>query len=508
MQSISCYLNSVMTEILKGHVCIFRSHGHSSRQNGGGSESSDLSSVELELLPPTFAIQRSSAPTIETLTREKVGVHTNSIVVNANVPVLSVQRGQKTLNGGANDKHSYSSSSNESDISKNSFHARSKQEIITPKSSAFLNTVPKSSALTNTATRSSGVGIDVKRPESKAIEKKGGVTQVDFRGVLKKVSGVHPNDADSNGHSKKLVSNIDLTRPKSNESGKDLSQRKAIFEGSSQNKPNSVLNGKSHSGLQVKHKDKVTTDKLDSARKQFESNVSNTQNDFRSVLKTKADTSGIGKDNFAQKLKSNDKPKASQALQHDFRSVLKQTKEFEEKDSVNKKPVDTTYRRSSEHKVKIPSAFENSTTFARKRSNPGLSLDISREKPKPDFARSSRGDRLKEITEKLEFKTVSNPSGEKTISEGKSDGDVTILRPIPRRLSQTKPSNMETSPRRLSQSKTQVSEVKPVFKDRLENKSVEYGKEVVLECQVAGTPNPDIFWSVNNKEIKVGSKII
>ena len=45
--------------------------------------------------------------------------------------------------------------------------------------------------------------------------------------------------------------------------------------------------------------------------------------------------------------------------------------------------------------------------------------------------------------------------------------------------------------------------LKPEFKNSMEDKTVPYGSEVVLECQVTGKPDPNIAWAINNKEIKV-----
>lgn len=44
--------------------------------------------------------------------------------------------------------------------------------------------------------------------------------------------------------------------------------------------------------------------------------------------------------------------------------------------------------------------------------------------------------------------------------------------------------------------------IKPEFTNPMEDRLVPYGSEVVLECQVTGKPDPDIAWAINDNEIK------
>lgn len=468
----------------------FRSQG-SSKQNGGESESSDISTVELEILRPTFAVQRSSAPLLEASHSDKHAVRTYNIV-RTNVPVLHAQtqysednfginsayKEKQRANGGFTDTTSSTCSSLDSDVSKNS------------------------TSIKNSSQSFAGISLSSKKtktPETLVVEKKGGVNQLDFRGVLKKNPTKHLNDADSNGHSKKLVSDFTTPRLKQKENRVDLSQRKALFEGGS---VQNGINVNSNSTV-VRRKESGTNDKIIQARKQFEDNVSDTHSDFRSLLKPQNDSSVIGKESSTGK-----SPKPEPVSQHDFRSVLKPRVEPDQRDKAVLKEPYAKSTVQSDKKIKIPAAFE-SVEKVKRRPDPRLSLDIGRDRPKIDASRSVRNNRLKEITDKLEFKSVLKPSdSEKIRSQDKQNGEVTVLRPIPRRLSQTKPTNMDATPRRLSQSKSSVMEVKPVFKDSLVDKSVEYGSEVVLECHVTGSPNPDICWSINDKEIKVKKFII
>ena len=55
----------------------------------------------------------------------------------------------------------------------------------------------------------------------------------------------------------------------------------------------------------------------------------------------------------------------------------------------------------------------------------------------------------------------------------------------------------------LKEPKPRIRTVKPTFKNQLVDQTVPYGSEVILECQVTGKPDPEIKWSINDKEIKV-----
>ena len=50
--------------------------------------------------------------------------------------------------------------------------------------------------------------------------------------------------------------------------------------------------------------------------------------------------------------------------------------------------------------------------------------------------------------------------------------------------------------------------VRPEFTNPMEDQLVPYGSEVVLECQVTGEPDPDIAWAINNNKIKVICKYV
>ena len=467
-------------------VVYFRSQG-SSKQNGGESESSDISTAELEILRPTFAIKRSSAPVLDVTQSETYTAKTVNIV-RTHVPVTHAQRkpsGDINLSGF---KNSYTEK-----LNTNGGHTD------TTSSSSLESEVSKgSSQRKNSSSVFGAISLSkpTKKAESQVVETKRGVNQVDFRGVLKK--NPSPWEPESNGIARKPVSNPVTPILRRKENHLDLTQRKALFEadGAHSNKNSSET-------INTKRKDSGTCEKINLARKQFEDNVSSAQSDFRSVLKPKKnETSGVkGKENSPVKPQ---KIKPELLPQHDFRSVLKAKHEAEHKDTINFKTLEARPAKTHDLKVKIPAAFDN-VEKVKRRPEPRLSLDISRDRPKIDPARSVRNNRLKEITDKLEFKSVLKPiDTEKIRTQEKQNGEVTVLRPIPRRLSNSKQTNMDAAaPRRLSQSKGSMMEVKPVFKELLDDKSVEYGSEVVLECQVTGQPNPDISWSVNDTEIRV-----
>ena len=67
---------------------------------------------------------------------------------------------------------------------------------------------------------------------------------------------------------------------------------------------------------------------------------------------------------------------------------------------------------------------------------------------------------------------------------------------------------LKNPPTVIKEPKHRMRTLKPSFKNHLMDQTVPYGSEVVLECHVAGKPEPDIKWSINNKEIKVRSSLI
>lgn len=456
-------------------MSFYRSHG--GKQNGHESESSDLSSVELEILQPTFAIQRSSAPVVETpvLTAHKI--------VPDNKPRDSYLPADKHSLNPKNTDIELTNSSFESDRSKNSWVKR--QEDSTLRNSAPVNAVLRKTEVAN----------NTNKPEQRGTEKKGEVSQVDFRGVLKR--NVAKNDVAATG---KLETNLKSPKLREKEETTKLSQKRALFEKDNQeNKSHSVINGKSSDHIR---KNSGTSEKISLARKQFEKGVSCTQSDFRSVLKQKPESSVFEKDRFIGNHDSRNKYKNEPVSNQDFKRILKYRQNLDLKEKQPLKISDHKSALNGNRDRKI-NAFESSEKD-NSRTGPKRSWDSERDKLKLDLPTSSRNDNIKELTKNWEFKSVLKPNEtDKLRSQETHNGDVPVLKPVPRRLSQTKHLSMDTNPRRLSQSKLPVGEIEPVFKDRLENKSVEYGSEVVLQCQVSGSPNPDISWCVNDKEIKV-----
>lgn len=62
---------------------------------------------------------------------------------------------------------------------------------------------------------------------------------------------------------------------------------------------------------------------------------------------------------------------------------------------------------------------------------------------------------------------------------------------------------LKNPPTEIKERSPRTRTLKPEFKSELIDKTVPYGSEVVLECQVTGKPDPEIKWSINDKEIKV-----
>lgn len=78
--------------------------------------------------------------------------------------------------------------------------------------------------------------------------------------------------------------------------------------------------------------------------------------------------------------------------------------------------------------------------------------------------------------------------------------DKTIIAKIEEELNKSPDMTEKPEPR--------LGMTKPEFKTKMEDKTVPYGSEVILECQVTGKPDPDVTWSINNKEIKVNLFIL
>ena len=47
------------------------------------------------------------------------------------------------------------------------------------------------------------------------------------------------------------------------------------------------------------------------------------------------------------------------------------------------------------------------------------------------------------------------------------------------------------------------TKARPVIATELVNMAVTEGDPVELSCRVSGTPSPEVYWYMNNKEIKV-----
>ncbi|KAL4216907.1 hypothetical protein ACF0H5_023367 [Mactra antiquata] len=343
----------------------------------------------------------------------------------------------------------------------------------------------------------------VKKSDDLVIEKKGGITQVDFRGVLKnKQSKVNslPNVAlDQNGHSNKLLNNKDLFREASNESKKISSPKSQFVESRSDIKSNP----RSVHVVQSKDPGNKPVGKISEALRKFEENSENAKTDYKSVLKGKTTTDS----NSEVKLRNTKSD--GQNSQLDFRSVLKKKEEvksasFVDKDkkfkleSINKDSLNNT---SFENKSIQKQRAELVLNVRKKSFEIPRSPKVEEKKSddKPNFAQSYTEKRGESNFEVQSVKPKVN-SGEKELTEFRSvlvksdrvkakdnPNQSEIIRPIPRRLSQSKGLSMDKLPN---------------VEESLKDTSVDYGSEVTLTCHVTGVPQPDISWTINNKEIK------
>ncbi|XP_052235177.1 myosin light chain kinase, smooth muscle-like isoform X3 [Dreissena polymorpha] len=475
------------------------------------SEGSDISSSEAEQFKSSFALKRSSLPLVSSSPKQQISEPkysravsspgTSTHVTSVCIPTPTIKEvpeeiikpkviefdftkrsikckeiaGKKNESIKDNQYIENKSLSDKSSSSDKIYHA-SEVKIVknvaqsqeTDIKAAFVESVPIP-----------GKNLPVnklKSPKSLSYENKGGITQVDFRGLLKNTSDKPSDSSDSTVSSGKPLCETDqgFLKSASKEPKVDLSQRKKLFERSLTNE--SVPNGVHKKS----DKSVVKAGKIDKAQKQFESQTLETKSDFRTVLKPRKDNSSSEKIPIGEEVK-----------QVDFRNLLKHKISAEsvsdKKTEVRSTAVTVT---QSDSNNSSPSAFE---TFAKlektstaqlsllekrqSKANAGkLTLDLK--KPKENKSRA--------VASKFDFKSVlTSKESEHLKAHCKYNGEV-----------------VKPQPRRISQSKLAVMETKPVFKDQLCDCSVEHGSQVVLECQVTGIPPPNVSWSVNKTEIK------
>lgn len=344
------------------------------------------------------------------------------------------------------------------------------------------------------------------------IEKKGGVTQVDFRGVLKhKHSSKDSGVLDINGHSPKLVNDVKLPRREVEDFSKVLSPKRHVLEPEPNKRvPNSVhKNGKPH-------ENQNNSLKVNEALKRFEDNSSSAQSDFRSNLKTRKENTHS---EVIDKQRKPEWPNKLANSQLDYRNVLRKNNEVATisvtKDDRKFKPEsrtdqvsDSSFEKKSIQKqraelvvnVRSKSIDKVVTTPKQKRefdltNKTQLETPVKKyfeisSKPDPELPVDLPVGKLKigQVKDQpVEFRSVLKRPESDAKQECK-DYTADIIKPIPRRLSQSKHLSMD---------------LKPEIKEDLENQSVEYGSEVILQCCVTGKPKPELCWSINDKEIKV-----
>ena len=184
----------------------------------------------------------------------------------------------------------------------------------------------------------------------------------------------------------------------------------------------------------------------------------------------------------------------------DFRKVeLKKTKTIEEDDKFHKQEISNKI-----HGQPVSHLLQK--------------FESNQIQVKDDFRNVLKHRKENELTakDKLDFKNMENKprdipyenhidSSEKSVKGSNNDDllnaskltitDETIRAKIEEELKNPPTEIKERSPR--------TRALKPEFKSELIDKTVPYGSEVVLECQVTGKPDPEIKWSINDKEIKV-----
>ena len=337
------------------------------------------------------------------------------------------------------------------------------------------------------------------------IEKKGGVSQVDFRGVLKQKQLSKDSGAeDINGHSRKHVNNAGKKKPESDNPQHSLSRTRQLFEKDfSKSVPNA-----NHI---VKTPESINKGglKVNQALKKFEENSASVQSDYRNVLKPRKEHTDV---NLFDKTKKLEKPAGDAVSQLDFRSVLKkknETRSVPESIEYGKlKPEsradqlsDSSFEKKSIQKQRAElvvnvrkKSIDKIITTPKQKKAFDLPSKLPLDTPaKKDYKGTSKSEvelpitkpkSIKSEPQLVEFRSVLTRPERRNSKEFVGD----IIKPVARRLSQSKQLSMD---------------IKPEIKEKLENQSIDYGKEVVLQCQVTGSPKPELSWSINDKEIKV-----
>jgi hypothetical protein len=431
-----------------------------------------------------------------------------------------------------------------------------------------------------------------KFPEGKA-----GATQFDFRGVLKTTNPETNSGASSvNGHSTRLVNNVQKSKPEIDDFSKKLSQKRQVFEQQSKtNVPKCVPKLKPRES-----KDKCL--KVNEALRKFEDNSNEVKTDFRNVLKHRKelpdhigkttseikDQTSSNKDSpidFRNTLKHRKEPAdhigrtagelrdqspTGKQPSGDFRNVLKHkkessdligkgTNEIGERSQISQdSPVDfrNVLRKRREDKLHSEKDIRKSQLEAKSEQLSDSSFEKkSLQKQRAELVVNVRAksiDKASTPKQTVEFDFTSKSKTEsptktseilttpkqrvvfdftgKTKSESplgkdfetspvKIDLNTQVAKPKVIKAENKSVFNqtdkdIKSSPkepvdlvkpiqRRISLSKSIAMDVKPEFKKELENQLVEYGSEVSLQCHVTGVPQPDVCWSVDDKEIKV-----
>lgn len=472
----------------RSHQKIRSLRDHSVRYNGTDSESSDISTIDSELFLPHFAVKANTEPVNSTPTVLK----RNSEPFHVAQPAFEVTVARQT-----------SAPLNRNPVELNTSGANKHEETPHKKPVEKKEFSHSSKFIQSEKIKHTEVPKDQTKSPKPQIEKKGGVTQVDFRGVLKqkhssKDSGVN----DLNGHSVKLGNNTDSQRLDSGGS-KVLSLKRQNFEHKTTKPvPNCVHIAKGHENQK--------SSKVNQALKKFENNTTSVQSDFRSVLKARKENTDI-KDNY--KDNKVDRPADTAVSQVDFRNVLKKkntakNETASESKVSNQKKVNADTRSdqlsdSSFEKKSIQKQRAELVVNVRRKST---DKSVPTPKLKREFDFTTKKTEL-EIPIKSEFgksnkvgvdlSTV-KPDKEPQLVEFRS----VLTRPERQNSKESAVDIIKPVPRRLSHSKQYIMDSKPEVTQKLENQSVEYGSEVVLECHVTGCPEPELSWSINDKEIK------
>lgn len=463
------------------------------RSNGTDSESSDLSSIDSEQFLPQFAVKTNSEPfhgTQSALKRSSEPFHgTQSVIKTVGTRQISTSLNSRPVETSVPDVSKNLEKEQNRPVEQKLFNA---SKTITLENVKHTNASPSNIVVPRN---------QVKFPEP-VVDKKGGVTQVDFRGVLKhKHSSKSSGAGDLNGHSVKLVNDKESLRLDLDNSKKGLSQKRQVFEQESTKiAPNCVhivKTNETQKGL-----------KVNEALKKFEDNTASAQSDFRNILKPR-------KENIDKKVtdrdKSVDRSTDNKVLQVDFRNVLKKNDTAKISEVIENRKVNQDKRidqlsDSSFEKKSIQKQRAELVVNVRKKSIDKLS-STPKQKIEFDFTRKA----AEELANKSDFKRVNKIDLEVPAVKSKLENGETkpvefrsvLTRPERQNSKESSTDVLKPIPRRLSQSKQLIMDSKPEVIQKLENKSVDYGTEVTLECHVTGIPVPELSWSVNDKEIKV-----